>query len=189
MRPLVLRNVCSTMLAAIWGDTISQAGWVTAQPPEEPRRTMLGGELPDGGAGVRELAAAQVQLGLFVPDQAFQGGSRVFDQHQAIGRLAHEPGPDEGLEGLGRQAETPPELFGVRRKPGGTRAKNAPIELLGVGGDLKDGQVRAHGGPTLRLTVLERSVRAMGAAIEAMCGRLGPLAGYGHSGGARQCMM
>jgi hypothetical protein len=109
---------------------------------------MLGGELPDRGAGVRELAAAKIQLGLFVPDQAFQRRPRVFHQDEAIGRLADESGCDEGLESLGGQAEAPSELGGVRRHPGGARAQKAPIELLGIRGDRKDGQVRAHREPT-----------------------------------------
>jgi len=105
---------------------------------------MLGSEPRDGGSGVDELAAARVQPGLFVPEESLKGGPGMLNQHQTVGCLPDEPSIDEGLEGLGCQAETPSELICERRERGWSGSKDAPIELLGVGGDLKDGQVRAH---------------------------------------------
>ena len=73
----------------------------------------------------------------------------MLNEYQSVDRLAHEPIADERLESLGRQTETPSQVGGNRREGGWARTQDAPIELLGVGGDLEDGEVRAHGEQTV----------------------------------------
>ena len=68
---------------------------------------MLGSEPRDGGPGVHELAAACVQPGLLVLEQALEGGPRMLNQYKTVGCLPDEPSGGEGLEGLGRQAKGP----------------------------------------------------------------------------------